>query len=347
MRTLSSLVLCAAVPTLLAGCPGRGRVYAGKPSVGNGVRIEAKGSARVKGSSFAIVLLAYNDTGEAIEVNRNQIALVTPDGREFFRQGGRESHQVDPHGNHAVNIDLEIDPASAKGASGFYLRFDGVYAGSIRVDVPPMALGEPNFSPGQTNATFVSTAAAKASEPTREKEKPGMFRRMFNAARGETTETAASTEKAPETIQQYRGPRRQIKAKGTKCAAMPLKTKDIGEQMGFIMDELLLTELQSSGFEAIGPDDINAMIGFEKTKEAVGCDEMSCISEIGNALGVDYLAAGNVASLEGSVVLTLKLIDVKNAKVLSRVNKVAEGGQKGLPRMIAEAVQDLVERSAL
>jgi hypothetical protein len=74
---------------------------------------------------------------------------------------------------------------------------------------------------------------------------------------------------------------------------------------------------------------------------------MSCVAEIGSALGVPYLAAGNVAVIEGSIVITLKLLDTKSPRVVARVNKVAEGGQKGLPRVIAEAVQELVERSNL
>ena len=77
---------------------------------------------------------------------------------------------------------------------------------------------------------------------------------------------------------------------------MPLKAVEIDDSVSFIMDEILLAELQNSGFEAIGPDDINAMLGFEKVKDAVGCDEISCVVEIGSALGVDYLAAGNVAA---------------------------------------------------
>jgi len=65
------------------------------------------------------------------------------------------------------------------------------------------------------------------------------------------------------------------------------------------------------------------MLGFEKVKSAVGCDDASCIAEIGNALGVDFLAAGSVAKLETSMVLTLKLFDVRKTKVLARANRMA------------------------
>ena len=141
--------------------------------------------------------------------------------------------------------------------------------------------------------------------------------------------------------------RKRIAKKGAKCGVVPLRLKDVAEQLAFIADELLLSELQQAGFEAIGPTDISAMLGFEKTKEAVGCDDASCMAELGNALGVDYLAAGNISTLDASIVVTLKLIDVKATRVLARTSRVSDGGQRGLPAVLAESVQELVSRSGL
>ncbi len=363
MRTAHfGLVVLAAVAMLStgAGCRRGGRVFVAKPAVGSGIRVDVVSPAKLKGDSFTVGLVATNDTDWKIEINRNQIALVAPDGRDFYREGGREIHWLDPHAKHPINLDIRVDGDALEGAAGVYLRFDGFYAGSTRIDVPPMPLGAPAHSPGKANRAFASTSkgtpaaaapAATTSSSAQSDKQPGVFRRMWNAARGTSdggSTASAEAQPAPDkTVQQYNGPRRQIQAMGTKCAAMPFKTKDVAAQMAFVLDELLLSELQQSGFEAIGPDDINSLIGFEKTKQAVGCDEMTCMSEIGNALGVQYLAAGNVAVLEGSVVLTLKLIDTRGPKVVARVNKVGEGGQKGMPRLIAEAVQDLVARSGL
>lgn len=333
------------------GC-SRGKVYASAPAAGDGIRVEAK-SVRLKGNVVEAELMAYNNTDAVIEINRNQIAIVGPDGSEAYRRGAREIHILPARGKHPINLDAQVNAAAYKKAPGFFLRFDGFYVGDVRVALSPMVVGQPLHSPGGTNPTFVASAQQQTQRgnvaAATGNNKPGMFRRMVNAVKGDDTTQTASLNTAPQEqgMQQYRGPRRTLKNRGVKCAAMPLKTREVADQMAFIMDELLLTELQQSGFEAIGPDDINAMIGFEKTKEAVGCDEMACVAEIGSALGVDYLAAGNVAGLDGSMVLTLKLIDVRNTKVLSRVNKVSEGGDKGLPRMIAEAVQELVERSEL
>jgi hypothetical protein len=178
-------------------------------------------------------------------------------------------------------------------------------------------------------------------------EKPEDRRARPAAPPAPTVVASGPSSPASGSSQTLVGERRTTAKKGLKCAALPLKVAAPTGALDGILNELLLTELQQSGFEAIGLEDINAMLGFEKTKEAAGCDDSQCVVEIGHALGVDYLAAGNVAAIEGSFVLTLKLMDVRQSKVLARVNRTGDGGQKGLPAMLAAAVQDLVAQSKL
>src|SRR5690606_34253680 len=130
-------------------------------------------------------------------------------------------------------------------------------------------------------------------------------------------------------------------------AAMPLSSQDIEPRLAFVVDDLLLTELTTAGFEAIGPEDINQMLGFERMKEEAGCDDPSCYQDVGSALGVPYLTAGNLATVEGSTVFTLKIMTGEESRVVARVSRIAEGEARVLPRVIAEAVQEMVSRSGL
>ncbi len=152
---------------------------------------------------------------------------------------------------------------------------------------------------------------------------------------------------APQAVQPLSGERAHIGQPGTQCAALPLKTMGLSDAVGLVIDELLLTELQQSGFLPIGRDDLDAMLDFDKQKSAADCSDAVCIAEIGNALGVPYLVSGNVAYLEHSLVLTLKLIDVRGTRVVARINHMLEGKEDAVPRLIAEGVRELVTRSAL
>ena len=53
------------------------------------------------------------------------------------------------------------------------------------------------------------------------------------------------------------------------------------------------------------------MLGLDKMKQAVGCDDVSCAAEIGGALGINYMVAGTAGKLGSRIVFSLKLIDTK------------------------------------
>ncbi|MCK5688761.1 hypothetical protein KAI87_05790, partial [Myxococcota bacterium] len=306
----------------------------------DGVRFELL-SAKAKQEHISVRLMAYNDLNEEVVINRNQIAVVLPAGVEHFRRSSRKIHKVKPHGKHKVYIDIKQPGGNFLSPPGAWVRFDGVYANGMRLNVPPMRLDQPGGSPGQVNASFQAPAY----------EEPGRGTKIqVNLSEGTITTqdtSSSSGSSGKRAMRSYSGPRARLQTPGLKCAAIPLKAMDISDQLAFVVDDFLLGELQQAGFEAIGPDDINAMLGFEEVKDAVGCDDAACIAELGNALGVDYLVAGSLASLDGSLILTLKLIDVRNTRVVARVNKMGEGGQSSLPRILAGAVNELIQRSKL
>jgi hypothetical protein len=286
-----------------------------------------------------LTLRFYNELGANIVIPVNQLAAVGPDGIAIYPDDD-EVFVLKPQAQQDVEVKFESPNYDWVTIKGAFLRFDGVYFGEQRLNLPPISLGKPTHQPGEPRALAVPAQAKGKTKLT-----DAVVAAVDKVTGGNSSSTAAPAKPATAGLEEYKGPRRKIKTAGLKVAAMPLRAQDVSKDITFIMDELLLTELQTVGFEAIGPDDINAMVGFEGMKDQVGCDEASCAAEIGNALGVPYLIAGNVAHLEGSTVLTLKLINVKNTQVVARVSKIADGGNKVLPRVIAEAVQEMVTRS--
>lgn len=328
MTKLTATHVVAMLALALGGC-GRSKPLVGGPGQvsGSGVTFTVQ-SARTKKNRLDVYLLVRNDTAQPVIVDRNSISVVLPNGRELRRSGSRQSHTVAPNGGtHKVNVETVGDGSTdLRTIKDVWVRFDGVCINDTQVQVPPLAIGNPTHSPGSAGAGGCAGLAPSAGLAYA----PGT-----NAGGG---------------MQRYTGPRSKLQQSGLKCAAIPLAMPDggtVANEVAFVMDEVLLSELQASGFEAIGPDDINAMLGFEKVKDAVGCDDAGCIAELGNALGVGYLVAGKVAGVEDSMVLTLKIIDVQETRVLARANRIADGGQATLPRIIGEAVQELVTRSGL
>lgn len=124
---------------------------------------------------------------------------------------------------------------------------------------------------------------------------------------------------------------------------MPLHPEAGLEASGRALDEMLLAGLaKERDYQVLGPADINAMLGVEKLKDAMGCDDVSCAAEIGGALGSRYLVAGQIGSLGDQAVLSLRLMDTRDGKVLSRAS--ARGGRdaEALSSMAEQAMGDLL-----
>ena len=89
-----------------------------------------------------------------------------------------------------------------------------------------------------------------------------------------------------------------------------------------LISESLLAEIRKlRSVKAIGSKEIDALLGFEQKKQMSGCDDTSCAVEIGGALGVDKIVLGSLGRLGRSFVYSVKVIDVRNAKVDSAVSE--------------------------
>jgi TolB-like protein len=109
------------------------------------------------------------------------------------------------------------------------------------------------------------------------------------------------------------------------------------------LGDLLATEIgQLGGFRVIGKADIRAALRFEEHRLLLGCQDDTCISEIGGALGVQWILYGNVSQFGGSFLLNLKLMDVAITRVLARLSQRLEGDPQALLRAVPGLIRKLL-----
>jgi TolB-like protein len=105
-----------------------------------------------------------------------------------------------------------------------------------------------------------------------------------------------------------------------KLAVMPFAAQGVEDRVAKILDTLLVTEIDHLGhYEVIGSQDINAILGLDKMKEAMGCTDMSCASSIGGALGVDFMVSGVLGRLGSKLMINVQRIDIRAMSVIKRV----------------------------
>ncbi len=130
-------------------------------------------------------------------------------------------------------------------------------------------------------------------------------------------------------------------------AALNLKAqRGVDASLAELISEATLSELRSTRrFKSvIGSSDVAAMISAEQQKQALGCDEDSCLAQLGGALGVPYLLTGSLGKVGSRYMLNIKLLAVEEAKAAGRITQmfasedaIVDGLKPSLNRLLLDA----------
>src|SRR5512140_539571 len=114
----------------------------------------------------------------------------------------------------------------------------------------------------------------------------------------------------------------------TKIAVMPVAAVEgVPGKTAEALTEAVSAEVRRrSGGQVITQREIAALLSLEQQKAMLGCQNDSCIAEIGGALGVDRMVAGDLSRLGESWLLHLKLLDPAKAQVLKAADRRLRGG---------------------
>lgn len=124
-----------------------------------------------------------------------------------------------------------------------------------------------------------------------------------------------------------------------KVAVMPLSGERVPVATRRLLDELVVTALaEVGGYAVISTADVQAMLGYEKLKDAVGCDDVACFAEVGGALGAEFLLAGQVGPLGDELIVSLRMIEARNHTVAFRGQAKVPNQESEYARAIEEAV---------
>jgi TolB-like protein len=113
-----------------------------------------------------------------------------------------------------------------------------------------------------------------------------------------------------------------------KIAVMPIAPGEgVEEKTAAALTEAAVAELRRRpDVQLVTPKEISALLSLEQQKVALGCQDESCIAEIGGALGVDRMVTGDMARLGQSWLVHLKVLDVAKARVVTQADRRIKGG---------------------
>ena len=140
------------------------------------------------------------------------------------------------------------------------------------------------------------------------------------------------------------------KALSLHASALVMELKAVGAVPGHVpslVTKILLAKLDDVvGLRTVSPEDIQLMLSVEKQKDALGCDDVKCIAEIGGALGVDLVISGQIGIMGSQYNLNLTAIDAKRSLVVARVSVQVASTEDALTQSVPAAVASLLAKIA-
>jgi len=130
-----------------------------------------------------------------------------------------------------------------------------------------------------------------------------------------------------------------------RIAVMEFASKGgVSQKQMDALGDLLANEIRAMGkYRVIGKSDIRTALDIETQKNLVGCNDESCIAEIGGALGVRWVIVGNISKFGEKFLLNLKIMDAEKIRVVKGVSKKVEGGEGALIDALSIAAKELIE----
>lgn len=92
----------------------------------------------------------------------------------------------------------------------------------------------------------------------------------------------------------------------------------------------------------IAPDDIRALLEKETQNQLLGCEEESCLSEIGGALGADILIKGRVSKIDKGYGVSFSAVESGTARPLAHSSDTWGGPSIGLLGLVEPIVERLL-----
>jgi TolB-like protein len=121
---------------------------------------------------------------------------------------------------------------------------------------------------------------------------------------------------------------RAIERRVTRVAVGDFAVTDVDAQIARVVAESLVHELRKlERTNVISFEEVRQMLNLEAEKQTLGCEsDSSCLAQIADALGVDFLITGTLAKVGDNHVFGLRLLNQASASAELGVNKVMPAG---------------------
>jgi hypothetical protein len=111
----------------------------------------------------------------------------------------------------------------------------------------------------------------------------------------------------------------KVEAEPTRVLVLDFRDDGAGpELVQTVRDTLVVHLSQKRSFEVLSSEDLRRVSDLEANKQALGCNESSCLAELAGAVGAGTVVFGSVGRLGDLTQVTLSVLDVERATMKGR-----------------------------
>ncbi len=112
-----------------------------------------------------------------------------------------------------------------------------------------------------------------------------------------------------------------------------------------VRDTLVVQISRMKQFEVLSSDDLRRLADLDAEKQAVGCDDSSCLADIAGAVGASLVVFGNVAQLGQVTQINISVFDVSTTEMRGRESAEVTS-LDDLPRSVRAAAGRIFDATA-
>jgi TolB-like protein len=117
----------------------------------------------------------------------------------------------------------------------------------------------------------------------------------------------------------------------------------VNADLAAALTPVLVTELaRVQGLSVVSQADVRALLENEVNKQALGCEDPSCMTDIADNLGAELLLSGTVSKVGNTWTVALTLMRAANGEVIRRQTGTNNGGNDAAKHAMTRAVADLM-----
>ena len=126
-----------------------------------------------------------------------------------------------------------------------------------------------------------------------------------------------------------------------------LDVRDTSGNQGALARQLtaiVVSEVGRAGnVDVVSNADVMQQLSLEKQRKLLGCNDEGCLTEIGNALGADYLVATSLGRIGTRWRVDLRLVHTSTARAVASVGDFVSGTEDALADSLVKMVDQLME----